>query len=67
MVFHIRLWIQKKCVDCGICERVCPVISKSENNETTQSIIAYAAYTKNEETRKAVRQAVYLVKLPFLC
>ncbi len=29
------------------------VISKPENNKTIQNIIAYAAYTKNEATRKA--------------
>ena len=40
---------KEKCIDCGLCNKVCPVINnKSIKNEPK----AYAAYCKNEEIRK---------------
>lgn len=38
----------KSCVECGLCEKVCPIIHKKviENNPK-----AYACYNKNEKTR----------------
>lgn len=40
----------EKCIDCGLCEKVCPVINR---NEPTEPIAAYAAINKNEEIRLA--------------
>ena len=40
---------KEKCINCGLCNKVCPVINnKSIKNEPK----AYAAYCKNEEIRK---------------
>lgn len=36
------------CIDCGMCEKVCPVINQSEPRKPQK---AYAAYNKNEEVR----------------
>ena len=39
---------KNKCIKCGLCEKICPVLNKriNENN-----IKAYAAYSKNDEVR----------------
>lgn len=37
------------CVDCGLCEKVCPVINQSTPNE---SIAVYTAVNPNEEIRR---------------
>lgn len=37
------------CVNCGLSERVCPVINKNEHKDEVR--LAYAAYNKNEEIR----------------
>lgn len=41
-----------KCVECGLCERTCPVVSKSEygTNKLSDSI-PYAAWAKDDELR----------------
>ena len=40
---------KEKCIDCGLCNKVCPIINNmSIKNEPK----AYAAYCKNEEIRK---------------
>lgn len=36
------------CIDCGLCEKVCPVINQ---NEPHKPLHVYAAYNKNEEIR----------------
>lgn len=36
------------CIDCGLCEKVCPVINQSEPRKPQK---VYAAYNKNEEVR----------------
>lgn len=36
------------CIDCGLCEKVCPVINQSEPRKP---LAIYAAYNKNEEIR----------------
>ena len=36
------------CIDCGICEKVCPVINQ---NEPRKPLKVYAAYNKNEQVR----------------
>ena len=36
------------CIDCGLCEKVCPIINQSE---TRNPIKVYAAYNKNENIR----------------
>lgn len=36
------------CIDCGLCEKVCPVINQSEPRKPQK---VYAAYNKNEEIR----------------
>lgn len=37
------------CIDCGLCEKVCPIISQ---NEPRKPIHVYAAINKDEEIRK---------------
>ena len=37
------------CVDCGLCEKVCPIIDSPKSNEKLME--AYAAYTPNENIR----------------
>ena len=39
----------KLCVDCGLCEKVCPVINQSEDKKP---IKVFAAKNKNEEVRR---------------
>ena len=39
------------CVDCGLCERNCPVITPAESDKTKDDITAYAAFTKDDEIR----------------
>ena len=36
------------CIDCGLCEKVCPVINQTEPQEPLK---VYAAYNKNEDIR----------------
>ncbi len=38
----------EKCIDCGMCEKVCPIIKKIKNNNKP---IAYACINKDEEIR----------------
>lgn len=40
---------QKLCIDCGLCEKVCPVINQFKQREP---LIVYAAKNINEEIRK---------------
>lgn len=37
------------CIDCGLCEKVCPIINKQKENN--REILAYAAKNKNEAVR----------------
>lgn len=39
----------EKCVNCGICEKVCPVLSNKEKEKTMS--LAYACYNRNEDVR----------------
>ena len=39
---------KETCIDCGLCEKVCPVINQ---NEPHKPLHVYAAYNKNEEIR----------------
>lgn len=39
------------CVDCGLCERVCPVISTADFIGRYDKPVVYAAYTKDEAIR----------------
>lgn len=38
-----------KCIDCGLCEKVCPVLKDAEEKENVSK--AYACYNLDEETR----------------
>lgn len=40
-----------KCVDCGICEKSCPIISPVNNNKKLNDITSYAAYSKDNDIR----------------
>lgn len=42
-----------KCVDCGMCEKVCPIMSYKEIilKKESYNPLAYAAYSKNDEIR----------------
>jgi len=41
----------EKCVDCGLCEKVCPIIAKANHIERRDEPNVYAAYTKDEAIR----------------
>lgn len=40
---------QSKCINCGLCKRICPVLNKSK--EIKKDVIAYASYNKNFNER----------------
>lgn len=40
-----------KCVECGLCEKVCPVISQADLIERYDTPVVYAAYAKDEAVR----------------
>ena len=40
---------EKKCINCGLCEKVCPILNKTEKNNN--DVKAFAMYNKNEEER----------------
>ncbi len=40
---------KEKCIECGICEKTCPII---KNKTIENNPIAYACYNKDEEIRK---------------
>lgn len=39
---------EDKCIDCGLCEKVCPIINKTKTNNKPK---AYACINKNEDIR----------------
>ncbi len=43
---------KKLCINCGMCEKVCPVMNKPKIEKTKDSIFVYGAYTKNEDIRE---------------
>lgn len=40
-----------KCVDCGLCERVCPILHHADGIERYQEPKVFAAYAKDESVR----------------
>lgn len=52
---HEGFWYPKvnmeKCVDCGLCEKVCPIINKANHIVRNKESNVYAAYTKDEAIR----------------
>lgn len=40
-----------KCVDCGLCEKKCPISTPMNTTRNQTDILAYAAYSKNEVLR----------------
>lgn len=40
-----------QCIDCGLCEKVCPMQHKTDSIERYDEPIVYAAYTKDEAIR----------------
>lgn len=42
---------ESKCINCGLCEKVCPVIHPADGVKRFEIPRVYAAYTKDEETR----------------
>lgn len=47
--FRYPIIDRDKCIQCGLCEKVCPII---KNAQIQNEPIAYAAYNKDEEIRK---------------
>lgn len=41
----------EKCVDCGLCEKVCPILNKANHIERYKEPKVFAAYTKDETIR----------------
>jgi len=52
---HEGFWYPKvnmnTCIDCKLCEKVCPIISKADSIERCQIPEVYAAYSKDEGIR----------------
>ena len=42
---------QTLCVDCGLCQKTCPVLTKADNVIRYDEPLVYAAYTKDEAIR----------------
>jgi acetyltransferase-like isoleucine patch superfamily enzyme/coenzyme F420-reducing hydrogenase beta subunit len=42
---------KEKCTDCGLCEKVCPIISKQNNVTRFKKILVYAAYNADNNIR----------------
>ena len=42
---------QELCVDCGLCQKTCPVLTKADNVIRYDEPLVYAAYTKDEAIR----------------
>lgn len=42
---------QDLCVDCGLCQKTCPVLTKADNVIRYDEPLVYAAYTKDEAIR----------------
>ncbi len=42
---------KEKCVDCSLCEKVCPIISKTSNVQRYDEPRVFAAYSKDEAIR----------------
>ena len=40
------------CVDCGACEKACPIINADTQTKLSADTLSYACYNKNEEIRK---------------
>ena len=40
-----------KCVDCGLCDKVCPILQKANYVERYEIPMVFAAYAKDEEIR----------------
>lgn len=40
-----------KCVDCGLCEKVCPILHPADNIERFSEAKVFAAYTKDDDIR----------------
>lgn len=39
------------CVECGLCEKVCPILNQTEKTDSLNNPKVYAAYTKDEKIR----------------
>lgn len=39
------------CINCGLCEKVCPILRKADNIERYDKPIVYAAYAKDDSIR----------------
>ena len=42
---------QNLCIDCGLCQKTCPVLTKADNVIRYDEPLVYAAYTKDEAIR----------------
>lgn len=42
---------KEKCIDCGLCDKICPIIEPANNIERYKEPIVYAAYTKDDTIR----------------
>ena len=40
------------CVDCGACEKVCPIINADNHTTLGKDTLSYACYNTNDEVRK---------------
>lgn len=43
---------ESNCINCGLCEKTCPIISPTENKNVEENMLVYAAYTKDVDVRK---------------
>ncbi|MCH1982936.1 Coenzyme F420 hydrogenase/dehydrogenase, beta subunit C-terminal domain [Ruminococcus sp. OA3] len=49
--FYISFIDTEKCTQCGLCEKICPVLNKSTIDRDLSGVKCYATYTLDEESR----------------
>ena len=43
---------EEMCIDCGVCEKSCPIINADTQKKLSAETLSYAYYNKNEVIRK---------------